>query len=147
MKSLFKSTIFALLSVLALGACSEEVLGPEPAATSTISGNWRGTWSGDLVTARLEQSGPNVTGTLTVGQTSFNLTGTIDDFGVFEWASSVDQAFCMSFYTTGNHLLASDQMTRLAGSVRRVRRVSGACGDPGGRFENAGDTMTLEKTS
>lgn len=137
------------LSAFALGACgggSEGVTGPTSSRYPSVGGNWRGEWSSSSsvapVTLSLSQNEGQVRGTLTVGSLESEITGTISEFGVLEFAGrSTDTGRgCIAYYSNRPHLALSERNSEMGGPVEQASSVCG-----GSRVLRRGGVMELDK--
>ncbi len=112
----------ALLVLCACGSTEPSVL--------SIAGSWRGTWRQSTVTMTLQQAGTVVTGSLNDSQEAFDLTGEVDEFGVFRFvAPTTTPGGCNSFGSSGpDHVLISAMGTMMDGAIRRSSRTDCAVG-------------------
>jgi len=145
------AVVMMSVSPFVLGACgggSESVTAPGPSYPG-VGGSWRGEWSSSAsrpstVTLSLSQSGSQIWGTLTVGKTVNEITGTIDEFGLLEFGGrdTNQQNGCAAFYTNPQLALA-EQGSELTGPVGRA---SSDCSG-GGRVLRSGGEMELDRVS
>ena len=144
------SIAMAGLSPFVLGACGGGSDGGTGVTTSTrypdVAGNWRGEWPAEArrpsaVTLRLTQNGNQLQGTLTVGNTVNEITGTVSEFGALEFQGrDTDRGNgCASFYTDPP-LALGERNSELSGIVRRSSSA-----DCGGRSHNEPGEMELDK--
>ncbi len=153
MKKLHKVMAVAVVSLspFVLGACgggSEGVTGASSGPRyPSVSGNWRGDWSASSsvvpVTLKLSQNGGEVRGTLTVGRLASEITGTISEFGVLEFAGrSTDTGRgCVAYYSNRPHLALSEGNSEMGGPVEQA---SAPCSDAT-RVLRRGGVMELDK--
>lgn len=134
-------TLLSLLLIAGLVGCGESSTGPEEEAPTgpSVTGVWNGEFRGADTRMNLNQSGSNVTGTITVGVRTYPLTGTVDANGTFEWSSELREADCSRMGSPGLQL--GDQASLLSG---RMVRTSEAPPCDGGRtlVENGSVQMT-----
>ncbi len=134
-------------ALFVLCACSDNDGATEPTGTSVLSiaGNWRGTWRQSTVTMTLQQAGTSVTGSLNDSREMFDLTGEVDEFGVFRFAATTTTpGGCNTFNSTGpNHVPISNMATMMDGVMARRSRTD--C--EGGRTLVETGSIVAEKTS
>ena len=99
-----RSSAFVLLLALAAGACSESSTGPEEPEVPSVAGTWTGTFRDGSVRMVLNQSGNEVSGTLSFGRTEQPLTGTVDATGTFSFSTEAASSNCMRHSSRGLQL-------------------------------------------
>ncbi len=97
------------------------------------------------MTMTLQQAGTSVTGSVNDSQEVFDLTGEVDEFGVFRFvATTTTPGGCNTFNSNGpDHVLISDMATRMEGAIARRSRTD--C--EGGRTLVEVGSIEAEKTS
>ncbi len=131
-------------ALFVLCACGDDDGSTEPSVLR-IAGNWRGTWRQSTVTMTLQQAGTSVTGSLNDSREVFDLTGEVDEFGVFRFAATTTTPDgCNTFNSVGpDHVLISDMATTMDGVIARRSRTD--C--EGGRTLVEQGSIEAEKTS
>ncbi len=130
------STLVVFLA-LAAGACSDSSTGPEVPDVPSVAGTWTGDFRDGSVRMILNQSGREVTGTLSVGRSERPLTGTVDATGSFVFATEAAPANCMTYATRGLQL--ENQGGELNGVMVRASK-SPPCDEPGRTLVEQGST-------
>lgn len=142
----FLTVMTVVLAGGLLTACDGDDGSTEPSVLS-IAGNWRGSWQSSIVTLTLQQAGTSVTGSLNDSQEVFNLTGEVDEFGVFRFVSTTTTpGGCTTFNSSGpNHVLLSGMGTMMNGAAAHRSRTD--CADPRSRTAVQTGSLVAEKTS
>jgi hypothetical protein len=122
-------------------ACSDAT-GPDEPDVPDLSGVWTGTFGNSSLRMSLSQRGAEVTGTLSVGSTgrrNFEVTGTVDGAGTFQWNTDQLELDC-SVYSSGGMQLQSSA-SELSGSISWVTETP-PCGDGRRRVARGLSTLT-----
>lgn len=80
-----------ILSLALVAGCSEEDGGMTGPSVPSVAGNWNGEFRAANVTASFQQTGSTVTGTLSYAGDDYAITGTVDEFGIFEFGGLFDR--------------------------------------------------------
>ena len=142
------AAIALILSLTAplFGCGDDDPTGPSFGGPS-IAGEWIGTFRDANVTMSLRQSGDQVTGTVTHGRQNYDLTGTIDETGVFRWgATDTLPTVCRSMSSSLGDFTLESRGTEMSGAVRKATR-NGPPDDPCSNSRTLVEqgTMELEK--
>lgn len=118
------------ISALGLAGCSDDA-GPSFTGPN-IAGNWNGTWRSTQLLLALQQTGDQVSGLVTLEGGVYDLTGVIDEFGIFRFSAvNQDPNTCQTLGSSNNHIAVTGSGTGMDGSVRRST-PTGEVGDPCG---------------
>lgn len=132
-----------LMTTLATTAACSDSTGPDEPDVPDLSGVWTGTFGNASLRMSLSQSGAEVTGTLAVGSTgrrNYDVTGTVDSEGTFEWNTDRLDLDCSVYGSGGMQLQNSASV--LSGRMSRVSEPP-PCGE--GRRQVAQGLSTLTR--